>query len=568
MASQADVKSPPATGAYETNHYRNLFAEIGKKNIDDHIDQAFSKIFYGSENERLYYPFSGGQSYIKVIDSDDIRSEGMSWGMIIAVQMDRKQEFDNLWRFAYQHMRNDDGTFAWQVKHEGNRVRQLDQNSAPDGELYFAAALFNAAFRWGNGSGVLNYEEKANELLDTIRNRLIHPQSKQIVFAPIGEASQVTDPSYHLPAFYEYWADVAKEHNDYWHDLAEISRNFLQSHAHQQTGLSTYLASFDGMPLERLSSISKAGNIYEGDAWRVAMNIGMDAHLFGDQQWHSDIIDRLYRFFRPNGQFLAGICGDGYSQIYYHDGSDFGTCGADNWRHGNGQIASNAAAALAAQDANNAAAYLEALWDAEWPTGRYRYYHGALHMLGLLHASGNFKLYKPSIQAQPPVDEPPINQPPVNNPPISEPPISEPPASEPPASEPPSNQVVALVQAEDFVNSRGIGVARSHDQNDQTNTVGWLDEGDWLAYMPINAPQSGQYTVEFRVSSPNDGGILELSGPYGQPYHGTFSIPNTGAWNEYQTIRHPIFLQEGDNGFTVRVGEGGWNLNWFRIVKH
>ena len=39
--------------------------------------------------------------------------------------------------------------------------------AAPDGEEYFAMALFFAAHRWGNGEGLLNYEAQARELLHT-----------------------------------------------------------------------------------------------------------------------------------------------------------------------------------------------------------------------------------------------------------------------------------------------------------------------------------------------------------------------------------------------------------------
>lgn len=525
-------ESPPVTGAYESGQYRNLFQEIGKSSIDQRVAQTFNTMFYGNDNEKLFYEFDSDESYIKTIDTNDVRSEGMSWGMMIAVQMNKKDEFDKLWRFAYQRMRNTDGTYAWQAKDNGDgTVTVLDSGAAPDGEEYFATALFNAAARWGNGSGVLNYQAHANELLDTIRTHLIHPTEKQIVFAPVGDAAQITDPSYHIPAFYQYWADVADSHNHYWQEVADTSRLFLNTHLNHNNGnggLATYLANFDGSASIGLQGLANPGNIYEGDAWRVAMNIGMDTHLFGAQAWQSQAVNTLYYFFKEHeGLNEGGICGSGYSQKYLQNGAPFGTCNTDNWRHGEGQIATNAAAAFASTNSTDANAFLNALWNDTWPTGTYRYYHGCLQMFGMLTASGNFKLYKP-------------NQ--------SESRFSE------------------TLQAEDFIAAETVQIGGTGDTGGG-QVVGYIDTNDWLAYKAINIPATGQYTVEYRVASPNSNGQLSLTGPYGTPYYGGVSIPSTGGWDTYNTISHTVTLNEGEVELVIGVNNGGWNINWLKITQ-
>lgn len=37
-----------------------------------------------------------------------------------------------------------------------------------------------------------------------------------------------------------------------------------------------------------------------------------------------------------------------------------------------------------------AAEFIQRLWDAEPPTGKYRYYEGMVYFLSMLHLSGNF----------------------------------------------------------------------------------------------------------------------------------------------------------------------------------
>ncbi|MEY4549987.1 MAG: hypothetical protein RL685_6182, partial [Pseudomonadota bacterium] len=54
-----------------------------------------------------------------------------------------------------------------------------------------------------------------------------------------------------------------------------------------------------------------------------------------------------------------------------------------------GLTATLAAATIGSSNASNTT-YLNNLWTVAQPTGQYRYYQGAVYLLGLLAASGNF----------------------------------------------------------------------------------------------------------------------------------------------------------------------------------
>ena len=60
--------------------------------------------------------------------------------------------------------------------------------------------------------------------------------------------------------------------------------------------------------------------------------------------------------------------------------------------HSTGLVAMNAVAALAATD-TVAWSFVEALWEAAIPEGRFRYYDGMLYLLGLMHVTGNFRIW-------------------------------------------------------------------------------------------------------------------------------------------------------------------------------
>ncbi|NDJ75941.1 MAG: glycoside hydrolase, partial [Chloroflexi bacterium] len=240
--------APPETGAYYTGEYRNMLADWGvdESEIQARIDATWEQLFYGDdETERVYYPVGDDMAYILDTGNNDVRSEGMSYGMMIAVQLDKKEEFDRLWLWAKTYMYHAEGPyegyFAWHCWPDG---MQMDENPAPDGEEWFVMALFFAAARWGNGDGIFNYEAEANTILyhmlhkeednpTGVATTMFDLDAQMVVFVPrLGQMSQFTDPSYHLPHFYELWARWATQDNEFWAEAAQVSRDFYHLTAH------------------------------------------------------------------------------------------------------------------------------------------------------------------------------------------------------------------------------------------------------------------------------------------------------------------------------------------------
>ena len=98
-------------GAFETGTYRNVFAEAGydKETIEKRKNEIFHTLFYGAESERIYHPVGDDMAYIEDTGNHDARTEGMSYGMMMCVQMDRKEEFDRLWKWAKTYMYLEEG---------------------------------------------------------------------------------------------------------------------------------------------------------------------------------------------------------------------------------------------------------------------------------------------------------------------------------------------------------------------------------------------------------------------------------------------------------------------------
>jgi oligosaccharide reducing-end xylanase len=165
-AGGGGTSTPGGDGAVDTGEYRNLFLEVGytQEQAAAKLAAAWDSLFKGDpESESVYFGAgendSGPLAQIRDIASADVRSEGMSYGMMIAVQTDHKAEFDALWNWAKTYMYHGEpthpayGYFSWSMNFDGT---PKDEMPAPDGEEYFATALYFASGRWGNGEG--NYD--------------------------------------------------------------------------------------------------------------------------------------------------------------------------------------------------------------------------------------------------------------------------------------------------------------------------------------------------------------------------------------------------------------------------
>ena len=380
-----DAPTPASVGAVSTGKYRNLFKELGYSDaeIDKKVESAWQKFFYGTDDERIYYPVGEDMAYIYTADTDDVRSEGMSYGMMICVQMDKQEEFNRLWKWAKTHMQHKSGEFkgyfAWQMNTNGTIK---DNTPAADGEEYFATSLLFASARWGNGEGIYNYNKEAQEILKTMLHQaddgqgvnMFNKEHKMPVFCPIGNAATFSDPSYHLPAFYEVWAREAEQDNDFWSEAAEASRQHFKDATNEKTGLGPDYSEYSG-------TAKNEGNHgdFRFDAWRIAANIACDYAWWAQDDWATTHANRIQSFFYDQGV-------DSYGNQWSLDGKNLSP------DHSPGLVAMNATASLASSD-KKSWSFLEDLWNISPTTGKYRYYDGCLYMMGLLHCSGKFRAY-------------------------------------------------------------------------------------------------------------------------------------------------------------------------------
>ena len=402
----------------EAGNYRNVFVEMGYQpaEVDAKVQEVFNDVFRGPN--KVYFEVGDTLGYVSDVKNHDARTEGMSYGMMIAVQFGEKDIFDRLWRWSKKYMQHQEGPregyFAWSCKTDGTRNAE---GAASDGELYYITALLFASNRWGDQTGI-NYKAEAQHILNSIQPRdfkdarpprqfpgmppssgkifLIDPETRLITFTPDGFGQRFTDPSYHIPAFYEVWAKYADDGRaDYWLDCAAKSRAFLHKATDEKTGLNPDMCNYDGTLLQGWGGRRNGGSNFRYDSWRVPMNITLDYEWSGaDADWQRQYGEKIQNFFYGQGV-------DTFVDQYRVDGSlpaddeILQAGGFRKLRHSIGLVSTVAAASILCQHAKKKE-FVDALWKARhepFEDGYFdAYYDGLLRLFAFMHLSGKYRL--------------------------------------------------------------------------------------------------------------------------------------------------------------------------------
>ncbi|MBO4826660.1 MAG: glycoside hydrolase [Prevotella sp.] len=439
----ATAAEPWKKGAFETRQYRNLFVEMGyqPEAVEAKLKEVFNDVFRGPN--KVYFEVGDTLGYVSDIKNHDARTEGMSYGMMIAVQMGEKDIFDRLWRWSKKYMQHQSGSregyFAWSCRTDGTRNAE---GAASDGELYFITSLIFASNRWGNDTGI-NYKAEAQRILNCIQPReyepeqrqgfggfggqqpgpqkmyLIDPETKLITFTPDGFGQRYTDPSYHIPAFYEVWARWADDgRSDLWNECAKKSREFLHKAINPKTGLNADMCQYDGseMQMPRFPGMRPGqqgqqgqqaqpaaprrfgNNNFRYDSWRVPMNITLDYEWScADREWQQKYGETIQNFFYSQGvnTFVDQYRVDG---TLPEDNEILPAGGFRKLRHSIGLVATTAAASMMCSH-DKSKEFVDALWNAKhepFEDGYFdAYYDGLLRLFAFMHLSGHYRVIFP-----------------------------------------------------------------------------------------------------------------------------------------------------------------------------
>ncbi len=372
-------------------NYRNVFAEIGipEEKINKRLEEIKEQFFHGEDS--FYHEVGDDMAYLEDTGNFDARTEGMSYGMMICVQLGMKEEFDRIWKWArtYMYMTEgeNEGYFAWSCGTDGKKNAY---GAAPDGEEFFAMALFFASHRFGDGEGIFNYSEQARTILRACLHKgengrqgspMWNKENHQILFVP---GIDFTDPSYHLPHFYELYAQWADEEDrEFFKEAAKASRLYLAKACHPKTGFSPEYGEFDGTPMSRpLPWTDIRFDRFFSDSYRTVANIGLDYEWYGIDEGQKKAAAAIQR------ALLEDMRNDSY-HIYEVDGRVEG----EKALHPFAITATVAQSVLASDLDDIAKEWVQKFFDMPLRTGERRYYDNCLYFFAFLALSGNYRIY-------------------------------------------------------------------------------------------------------------------------------------------------------------------------------
>ena len=373
------------------NNYRNVFKELGisEERINERLNEIKQEYFYGPD--KVYFSLENGTGYIMDTGNYDARTEGMSYGMMLCVQLDMKDEFDRIWKWSKDNMflteGYNEGYFAWSVKPD---LSMKADGPAPDGEEYYALALYFASHRWGDGEGIFNYSKEASDILSAMIHKgsperigapMFNNDNHQILFVP---GIDYTDPSYHLPHFYELFSMWAyEEDREFFKKAATVSREYLIKACHKDTGFSAEYAEFDGSPMSRPIPWTKDRHDYfYSDAYRTAANISLD------YEWFKTDLGQISMGEKIQKALIDDLRKDDF-KIYEIDGTPLD----EKALHPVAILATVAETALISPMNELAKEWVIKFFETPLRKGERRYYDNCLYFFAFLALSGNYRIY-------------------------------------------------------------------------------------------------------------------------------------------------------------------------------
>jgi endo-1,4-beta-D-glucanase Y len=231
-------------------------------------------------------------------------SEGIGYGMLIAVFMNDPSLFDNLWKYEQLHL-DKNGLMDWYVAADGSM--SLGVGGATDADEDMAFALVMADKQWG-GQGSLgkSYHQTA---IDQMTNVWVHEVLDSNLMLPgdtWGDSSTV-NISYFAPAYYRVFKEVGGTlgtYNPTWDAAIDTVYNTIgaalnSSSGNESNGLVPAWCTTSGMP--NGGAIFMTGNPtnYQYDSCRTPFRIALD--------WCWNAEPRAQAYLAKTSAFFSGV---------------------------------------------------------------------------------------------------------------------------------------------------------------------------------------------------------------------------------------------------------------------
>ena len=383
--------------------YPNTFTSVLGVNASDvstRLEDAFQKLFYSTdENQTIYVPYSPNSSYIQdPLHGNDVRSEGIGLAMVIMVALGHRPEFDQLWTYAKENLKQGAGPgrdYFTSYCDDDTITPCLDTY----GMQQFALALILANRRWIATDSAPGYARDALSLLDLLKNGVgspFDPVTHLVREQPSLALTDYTRSALEMPGAYALWYRASGD--AFWDEAAKAARLHLEKSANDKTGLWPIRSKIASGSPASSGGIVSGGFIAQG--YRTQLNLALDAawRTGVADQTQTSVADKLLIFF---DQASTNHDLTTYGANFTVDGTltldDGITPDPNGPTPSQALISVNGALVVAASATGTSPQlrhdFVNAVWQQDIPSGKNRYYEGLLYLMSWVILSGQLQVY-------------------------------------------------------------------------------------------------------------------------------------------------------------------------------
>ena len=214
-----------------------------------------------NDSRRVLYDNDGPEKSSNPQDTNlNTVSEGLGYGVLMAVYLDDQNLFDRFYTYVQIHEKSD-GLMGYKIEQNGNFLTSVNGNrvygdaSAADADADedIAVALVFADAKWSTGNTGKTYLADAKNMINAIMDNDV--DSKPDYVSPGSQPSYVLlggdtrtpisfNPSYFAPAWYRIFQSVTADNR--WSQVIDASYALEQKCANKDTGLEPKNCGLDG----------------------------------------------------------------------------------------------------------------------------------------------------------------------------------------------------------------------------------------------------------------------------------------------------------------------------------
>lgn len=231
---------------------------------------------------------ANGELRVKRLESDpklelgSTVSEGIAYGMLIAVYMNEQAMFDAFWKYSQQWL-DQNGLMHWYINAAG--TEPLGTGAASDADEDIAFALIMADRQWG-GQGSLD-----DTYLNLAKVQIDRVWQHEVLDGKLLKAGDTwggwgdVNVSYFAPSYYRTFAEVSG--NAGWLDVVQTSYDTLVNsmrteNGNSENGLVPAWCTSEGEPNNNVWQDGSAPTHYQYDSCRTPFRIGLDYCFFSE----------------------------------------------------------------------------------------------------------------------------------------------------------------------------------------------------------------------------------------------------------------------------------------------